>query len=67
MYMAAKEKDFASSDATKGLSDRPLETFGCHLLEQEYNHAAIAAAHLVIYYFCVALNSSSCLLISAMY
>jgi hypothetical protein len=24
--------DFASAEATKGLSDRPLETFGCTLL-----------------------------------
>ena len=25
-------RDFASAEATKGLSDRPLETFGCTLL-----------------------------------
>ena len=25
-------EDFASAEATKGLSDRPLETFGAHLL-----------------------------------
>jgi len=28
---ALHSKDFASAEATKGLSDRPLETFGCKL------------------------------------
>ena len=32
-------EDFASAEATKGLSDRPLETFGVHpLLKSENCH-----------------------------
>ena len=38
------EKDFASSDATKGLSGRPLETFGCHPYEYLYSYAANSTA-----------------------
>ena len=38
------EKDFASSDATKGLSGRPLETFGCYPYEYLYSYAANATA-----------------------
>ena len=29
---AATQGDFASADATRGLSDRPLDPFGCTLL-----------------------------------
>ncbi|MBQ3157281.1 MAG: hypothetical protein IJB81_10250, partial [Clostridia bacterium] len=31
-YFWSLQKGFASAEATKGLSDRPLETFGCILL-----------------------------------
>ena len=31
-------KGFASAEATKGLSDRPLETFGAHPVEADGDH-----------------------------
>ena len=31
-------EDFASAEATKGLSDRPLETFGAHPVEADGDH-----------------------------
>ena len=42
LHLLFKERDLASSDGAKGLSDRPLETFGCHLLEQLYNYVSSA-------------------------
>jgi hypothetical protein len=39
MHDVNQKKEFALASATKGLSDRPLETFGCHHLANSCPYA----------------------------
>ena len=50
-------EDFASAEATKGLSDRPLETFGAHPVEADGDHKKIdllrkARERAFTFFFC---------------
>jgi len=50
-WLFPKRRDFASAEATKGLSDRPLETFGSPLPELTFvvaGEIALADANLSI-------------------